>query len=69
MDSEDEILKIITQENGLWDGEYENNMFKEVDYTSTFDSLKRKRQILQKIAFSVYFQKPIEMLRFLKSLE
>jgi succinate dehydrogenase/fumarate reductase-like Fe-S protein len=42
MDSEDEILKIITQENGLWDGEYENNMFKEVDYTSTFDSLKEK---------------------------
>ncbi|NPA27455.1 MAG: hypothetical protein GXN91_00165 [Epsilonproteobacteria bacterium] len=39
---EEEILEIITQEDGLWDGEYENNMFKDIDYSQTFESLKKR---------------------------
>ncbi len=36
----DEILEIITQDNGLWDAEWENNMLDDIDYESTFKLLK-----------------------------
>ena len=39
----DEVLSIISQENGLWDAEFENNMFDEtIDYTSLFNLLKQE---------------------------
>jgi len=37
----DEILDIISQDNGLWDAEWENNLFEEIDYKSTFELLKK----------------------------
>jgi hypothetical protein len=40
-DLTNDILAKITDDGGLWDGEYENNMFDELDYTSIFDRLKK----------------------------
>jgi len=41
-DEAQNILAKITNDGGLWDAEYDNNMFKEVDYTAVIDTLKKE---------------------------
>ena len=41
-DEAKDILAKITGDNGLWDAEYDNNMFDELDYTAVIETLKKE---------------------------
>jgi len=41
-DEAQDILSRITGDNGLWDAEFDNNLFDEVDYSAVFDTLKKE---------------------------